>query len=105
DAAVVAAQLEDLLDDRAVLALELARVAVDGNVVGVLGDVDTQVAERVVVGGAGDAAGDALQRGAAAAAGQADALGDAGDGADARVLALVAGNEQDALLAAGVTRK
>ena len=37
DAAVVAAQLEDLLDRGAVLALELARAAVDGHVVGVLG--------------------------------------------------------------------
>ena len=46
DAAVVAAQLEDLLDDGAVLALELARAAVDGHVVGVLVDLDAQAAAR-----------------------------------------------------------
>ena len=44
DAAVVAAQLEDLLDRGAVLALELAGAAVDGHVVGVLGDLDAQAA-------------------------------------------------------------
>ena len=33
DAAVVAAQLEDLLDDRAVLSLQLPRAAVDRHVV------------------------------------------------------------------------
>ena len=46
DAAVVAAQLEDLLDDRAVLALELARRAVGGLVVGALLDLDAQPALR-----------------------------------------------------------
>ena len=39
DAAVVAAQLEDLLDDRAVLALELAGAPVDRDVVGALLDL------------------------------------------------------------------
>ena len=55
DAAVVAAQLEDLLDDGAVLALELARAGV-GLVVGALLDLDAQAALRVGLGGAGDAA-------------------------------------------------
>ena len=40
DAVVDAAQLEDLLDHGAVLALELARAAVDGDVVGRLGHLD-----------------------------------------------------------------
>ena len=99
DAAVVAAQLEDLLDDRAVLALEVAGAAVDGDVVGVLDDLDAQAADR-----RGLCAAPATPRampssdGAAGAAGQADALGDAGDGADAGVLAVVARNEQDAIL-------
>ena len=97
DAAVVAAQLEDLLDDGAVLALELARAAVDRDVVGALVDLDAQAAGGSAWRGAGDAAGDALERRAAAAAGQAHALGDAGDGADRGVLALVARDEQDAL--------
>ena len=61
DAAVVAAQLEDLLDRGAVLALELARAAVDGHVVGVLGDLDAQAPGAVGVRGAGDAAAHARQ--------------------------------------------
>ena len=44
DAPVVAAVLEDLLDGGAVLALELARAAVDRDVVGVLGDLHAQAA-------------------------------------------------------------
>ena len=61
DAAVVAAQLEDLLDGRAVLALEVAGAPVDGHVVGALVDLDAQAAGGVGVGGAGDAARDALE--------------------------------------------
>ena len=61
DAAVVAAQLEDLLDGRAVLADEVAGAAVDGGGVGRLGHLDAQAAHRVGVGGAGDAAADALE--------------------------------------------
>ena len=62
DALVGAAQLEDLLDDGAVLALELARAAVDRHGVGVLLDLDAQAAGGIGVGGAGHAAGDAGQR-------------------------------------------
>ena len=47
DAAVVAAQLEDLLDDRAVLALELADPPVDGLVVRALLDLDEEPALAV----------------------------------------------------------
>ena len=56
DAVIGAAQLEDLLDDRAVLALEVARAAVDRDVVDVLVDLDHEAAELIGVRGAGDAA-------------------------------------------------
>ena len=59
DAIVDAAQLEDLLDHRAVLALEIARAAVDGDVVGRLGRPRCGGGRLVGVGGPGDAAGDA----------------------------------------------
>ena len=97
DAAVVAAQLEDLLDDRAVLALELARARVGGVVVRPLLDLDAQPAARVGLGGAGDAAVQARQRGGAAAARKPDAVGDLGDGADLGVVVLVARHQQDAV--------
>ncbi len=105
DAAVVAAQLEDLLDGRAVVADEVAGAAVDGRAVLRLGDLDAQATHRVGVGGAGDAAADALERRAVRAAGEAHALGDAGDGADGGVLALVAGDEEDLLLVADLDRQ
>ncbi len=56
----------------------------------------------VGVRGARDAAGDAGERDGAAAAGQADAVGDLGDRADLGELAVVAGDEQHALLVARV---
>ena len=102
DAAVVAAQLEDLLDDRAVLALELADAAVGRLLVGPLLDLDEEAALRVGGRRAGDAAVQAVQRDGAAAAGEADAVGDLGDGADLRVLVVVLGHEQHALLVADV---
>ena len=102
DAPVVAAQLEQLLDDRAVLALELARAAVDRLIVGVVLDLDVQLAVGCGVGGAGDAAVEAAQHDGAPAAGQAHAVAHVGDGADARERALVTRHEQDALLVADV---
>src|SRR3954469_16867150 len=102
DAPVVAALVEDLLDGGAVLALELASAPVDGDVVRVLGDLDAQAAGRVGVGGAGDAAGDALKVGAAGAARQAQPVRDARDRADGGVLALVTRHEEDPLLVAGI---
>ena len=96
DAAVVAAQLEDLLDDRAVLALELAGLAVRrAGRVGALLDLDEQAPVGHRVRGAGDAAVQALERDGAGAAGQTDVVGDLGDGADGGELVLVTGNEQD----------
>ena len=108
DAAVVSAQLEQLLDERAVLALQLAGPAVDGLGVGSILDLDVQLARpkgRGGVGGAGDAAVQAGQHDRVPAAGQAHVLADVGDGADVRELVLVARDEQDTLLVADVDRQ
>src|SRR5258705_185730 len=75
-AAVVAAQLEDLVDHRAVIALELARAPVDRDVVDALVDLDPQVALGIVLGLAEQTARHALEGRAADPAGQADAIGD-----------------------------
>ncbi len=102
DPTVVAADLQELLDHGAVLALELAGAAVDGCVVGGLGDLDVELAVRSGLGGADDAAGLSGELRAATAAGKADRLDDRGDRADGGVLALVAGDEDDALGVADV---
>jgi hypothetical protein len=102
DAAVVAPQLEDLLDDRAVLGLQLAQARVGLLRVGALLDLDAEAAEAVGLGRAGDAAVQALERDGASPAGQAHAVGHAGDGADGGVVVVVARDEQHALLAAHV---
>ena len=98
DALVGAAQLEDLLDDRAELALGGTGAAVHGDRVRRLGHLDAEAAGVVRVRRAGDAAGDAGELHGAAAAGEADAVGDLGDRADLGELAVVAGDEQHALL-------
>ena len=105
DAPVVAAQLEDLLDDGAVLGLELAGALVGRNAVLALLDLDEQAALRVGLGRARDAAVQALERHGDGAAGQPDAVGHARDGADGGVLALVLGHEQHTLLVADVDRQ
>ena len=105
DAAVVAAQLEDLLDGRAVLALELAGALVGGDLVGALVDLDAQLAAGAGLGGADQRAVLAGDRDRAAAAGQADLLGDLGDRADLEELVLVARDEHDALVIADVDRQ
>ena len=102
DAAVVAAQLEDLLDDRAILDLELADAAVGGLRVGPFLDVDEEAPLRVAGRGARDPAVQAVQGDRATAAGEADAIGHLGDGADLRVLVVVLGHEQHAILVADV---
>ena len=71
---VVAADLEDLLDDGAVLANELSRSAVDGGVVRRGSGLHAQLAHRVGVGGAGDAAHLGVELHAGGPAGQAQAL-------------------------------
>ena len=105
DAAVVAAQLEDLLDRRAVLALELARASVDRHLVGALVDLDAQLAVGPGLRGADQRAVLAGDRDGAAAAGQAQLLGDLGDRADLEELVLVTGHEHDALVLADVDRQ
>ena len=105
DAPVVATQLEDLLDRGAVLALQLARAAVDRLFIGMLGDLDDQPSARIGVRGAGAAAGDALEHGAPGAARKPDALGNARNRPDGGVLALVTGNEEHLLGVADVDRQ
>ena len=78
--------------------LELAGLDARRLLVGPLDDLDPEVALRVGVGGAELGAVQAVQGHGAAAAGHAHALADLGDGADLRVLALVARDEQHALL-------
>ena len=102
DTAVVAAQLEDLLDGRAILALELADAAVGRLLVGPLLDLDEETPLRVGGRCARDAAVQAVQCDGTTAAGEPNAVGDLGDGADLRVLVLVLGHEQHALLVADV---
>ena len=105
DAVVRLAQIEDLLDDGAVLTLELARLNGRRVLVGLLLDLGAQPAHRVGVRDADDAAVQALERDGVRAAGQADAVADLGDGADGRVLVLVPRHEQDAVLVADVDRE
>jgi hypothetical protein len=100
DAVVGTAQLEDLLDDRAVLALERTGTAVDRHVVPVLLDLDHEASGGVGARGAGHTARDAREGDGAAAAGKADVVGDLGDRADLGELALVTRDEQNALLVA-----
>ena len=89
DALVGAARLEDLLDDGAVLALEITGAPVDRDGVGSLLDLDAQAAEGIGAGGAGDAAHLAGEGHGAAAAGQPDAIGDVRDRPDLGELRLV----------------
>ena len=105
DAAVVAAQLEDLLDDGAVLGLELADALVGRAAVRALLDLDEEAARASVSAAPAIARWRPLERHGGAAARQPDAVGDLGDGADLGVLALVLGHEQHALLVADVDRQ
>ena len=102
DALVGAARLEDLLDDGAVLALELAGAPVDRDGVGGLLDLDAEMAEGIVGGGAGNAAHLAGEGHGASAAGQPHALGDARDRPDLGELRAMTGDEQNALVVADV---
>ena len=94
------AQLEDLLDDRAVLGLELARPLVGRDAVLPLLDLDEQAPLRIGLRRSRDAAVQPLDRDGGGAARQPDAVGHAGDGADRGVLALVLRHEQHAVLVA-----
>ena len=105
DALVGVAKLEDLLDDRAVLGLELLHAAGAGMVVGPLVHVDAQLPERVGLSGAEDAAVEAVENDGMAAAGQPDALEHLGNRPDRAVVVLVPGHEQHPLLADDVDRE
>ena len=105
DATVVAAQLEDLLHDGAVLGLELARPLVRGRGIGTLLHLDEQAPGRVGLGRTRDAAVQPLERDRDGPARQPDAVGHACDRAHGGVLALVLGDEQDALFVADVDRQ
>ena len=70
-----------------------------------LDDLDHEAAGGVGVSRARDAASDAGELDGAAATGEADVIGDLGDGADLRELALVARDEQDPLLVANADGK
>ena len=105
DARVGVAQLEDLLDDGAVLALELRGLGARRLFVDVLGHLDAEAAVGAGVGCARDTAVQAGKGDGVSAAGEAHRPGDLGDGADARVLALVDGNEKHALGVADVDRQ
>ena len=107
DAAVVAAQLEDLFDHGAVLAFELVRVLVLGVAVVDLLHVDAQRLAIAVarLGGAGETAVQAEHGGDLAAAARAPALDHLGDDADAPELAVAARQQEDPLLVAYVYRE
>ena len=85
-----AAALQDALDQRSVLGLELADPAVTGVLgVGSLVHLDAQAPVGVVARGARDAAVQAVERDRAGAAGQADAVGDLGNGPDLGIVTFV----------------
>ncbi len=108
DAVVGAAQLEDLFDHGAVLTRQLLGVLVIGMTVVDLLYVDAQGAIVTLLAGDRGAGQPAVQadhgRGGTAAARTA-ALDHLGDDADAAVLAVAAGQEEDALLITGVNRQ
>jgi hypothetical protein len=105
DALVGAAELEDLLDHGAVLALGGAGAAVDGDVVDRLRHLDAQAPCGVGVRGTGHAPGDAGEGDGSCAAGQADAIGHLGDGADTGEGAFMARDQKHTLLVTGVHRE
>ena len=105
DAPVVAAQLEDLLDHGAVLALELARAAVDRHVVRMRLDLHAQLAGGARLGRADARPVEAVDHHGAAAARQPHALRDLRHRADAGELVALARHQHDALLVADVDRQ
>src|SRR4029077_11560487 len=99
------AQVEDLLDDGAVLALELSGLDSSGLDVGALFDLDTQTAVRSRMGGAGDTTMEAREGHRATAAGQPHLSGHLGDSADAGVFAIMDGDEEDTVVVADLDRQ
>ena len=105
NAAVVSAQLEDLLDNGAILGFERADGFPGRLLVGALVGLDEEAAAGVGLGRAGNCPVEAVQRHRSAATRQADGVGDLGHGADLRVLAVVLGHEQHALFVTDVDRQ
>ncbi len=105
NAAVVAAQLEDLLDHGAVFAFELVGVLVDRVPVVDLLHLDPQRLAVAGLRGAGQPAVQAEHGGDLAAAARAPALDHLGDDADAAELAVAARQQEDPLLVAHVYRE
>ena len=105
DAAVIAAKLEELLDNRAVLALEITGAAVDRLVVRLHLDLDPQVAVGTGARSANPASVLTLESDRTSAAGQAHAVHHVGDGADGGELLALARNEHDTFLRADVDRQ
>src|SRR4029077_19987868 len=105
DAAVVAAQLEDLLDHRAVFTGQLAGLLVVGVAVANLLHLDSESLGFARLGDAGEAAVEADDGGARLAAARVAALDHLGDDADATELAVTAGDQEDAILIADVDRQ
>ena len=105
DALVGAAQLEDLLDDGAILDLELSRLCPRRRLVRPLLDLDAKYAVLVRLGRAEDAPVETGDRHGLDAAREADALHDLGDRADGRVVGLVLRDQHDALVVTDVGRE
>ncbi len=105
DPLVGVANLEDLLDDGAILALELARLDRREALVGTLVDFDAEAPLRIGVRGADDGAVQAAEGDGVAPTGEPDAIGDLGHRPDLRVLVLVLRDEQDAVFVACVDRQ
>ena len=100
--AVVAAELEDLVNDRAVFALELASDDRRRRLIRVRLMIDAQHAVGVGRSAAERRAMEPRQQYRKPAAGEPHALGDFGNDADLRVRLVVPGNEKDAVVGADV---
>ena len=98
DPVVGAAQLEDLLDDGAVLARQRARTAVVGRRVGVLLDLDVELAVGAGVGRANQGAVLRVDGHGLPATREPHALGHGGDDPDLGERGLMPRHERDALL-------
>ena len=104
DPSVVASQLENLVDDRAVLAFQLAGEAGRRRMVGTRFEVDPKHTVFVSARSAGDRAMEGHQRHGEPAAGQSHALGHFRDDPDVRVGVLLPRHQEHAIVAADVDR-
>src|SRR5262245_53720062 len=104
-AAVVAAQLENLVHHRAVLALQLARLAGWRSHVGMVLDLDAELAVATGARRSGDAAVERLEAHGAGWAGQLDALDHVRDDPHAGIVRVMAGDQEHTGLGADVHRQ